>query len=676
LALHIRSRARVEVKSITLDTPHLKDGEKVRLIPRLIEPPLPEGSDFIPQTVTAVVHGGRAIFAMPFSVLAARSSEQKRYYVVEPRTYFFSILGASDTRLNQVTALNALSGNPVELESPTAAEGEITKGLKAIFEGRAVDLSDVHAKATTPDPNSAKMISGDYPIKTDLIVRRGETLSIEPGTRVILSQGVSLIVDGGRLNIRGTKDLPVQFLTHSEADSWGSLIVRSSGVFTGENFVLKGGSRAVRAGVRYEGPLVVHGGVAIISNATIEGRVSFADSEVTLTDSVISTILPDPFTNFRSRMTVKGLVHQKVSPQITGDIITKEGIGTPPRIEHESKLAVVGKSADGTRALNTFAEAIRTRIVESLTHREQWKVPDLIGENFVPSERVTDFAFRDIHLDTEDRRLLTHDIGYRLRNRFDDIKTHNLHIQFPTRPGFFPTRLEFQGKVDRKIVSPGVSDVMESRLEFRKQSAPFSDLILPPVSPWPLRDYIPLFASGYFDGKPFYPAQQLAKALGIKPGDPGLSLVPSVVIVTHRSRQHLSIKTPWGSGPNSMQAVIITADRSAIYDPHEYLNLIDNRARPSMLHKAERGSLTEVEIEFERNVSTRLDQAILDATYRKDEIEVRKLRLVRDAFLSDLGQFEKIVRETAKDLGWNLQPEQMSKYAQSMAILGEKRSKE
>jgi hypothetical protein len=41
-----------------------------------------------------------------------------------------------------------------------------------------------------------------------------------------------------------------------------------------------------------------------------------------------------------------------------------------------------------------------------------------------------------------------------------------------------------------------------------------------------------------------------------------------------------------------------------------------------------------------------------------------------------VGQFEKIVRETAKDLGWNLQPEQMSKYAQSMAILGEKRSKE
>ena len=47
------------------------------------------------------------------------------------------------------------------------------------------------------------------------------------------------------------------------------------------------------------------------------------------------------------------------------------------------------------------------------------------------------------------------------------------------------------------------------------------------------------------------------------------------MLLTERYRQHLNIKSDWGSGPNPEQSYIISLDRSHIYDAGPYLTHLE-----------------------------------------------------------------------------------------------------
>ena len=71
-----------------------------------------------------------------------------------------------------------------------------------------------------------------YTLPADVTVAEGVRLTIEPGVRVELDEGISLIV-AGELVARGTEDDPILFTGQGEGDDlarWGSVVFEDSSV--------------------------------------------------------------------------------------------------------------------------------------------------------------------------------------------------------------------------------------------------------------------------------------------------------------------------------------------------------------------------------------------------------------------------------------------------------------
>jgi len=291
----------------------------------------------------------------------------------------------------------------------------------------------------------------------------------------------------------------------------------------------------------------------------------------------------------------------------------------------------------------------------------RWQAPSFGLE---PAYRVATAVeanvYRDVYMDTSDKRCYLNDISYRLRHRFADLKAHDNYLQHPENPRFWPYRLEFQAKTGREILAPGLSAINEARLEFRKQSKPFDgDTRRPPPPPWTFDEFIPWMASGTFRGAVGTPAKQVVETLAsLYPNEDSWNFEPTVVVVSERGRAHLQLKTPWGSGPNPDQAFIITIDKATIYPYEKFIDFIHTSPSQSKnLALKPSGSLLEFEIEFERNVSVGVigEKAKLEAAYQ--------------AFLHDQGQILVALKEGLAKYGYSLAPMNRSKYLQAIDLL-------
>ena len=93
----------------------------------------------------------------------------------------------------------------------------------------------IRLESTTTWTPSANVISGDETwsansrihVTTNLTITAGSTLSIGAGTIVRLDSGVDITLDG-RLLINGTQEQPVIFTPKSQAEPWGSFLMRTS----------------------------------------------------------------------------------------------------------------------------------------------------------------------------------------------------------------------------------------------------------------------------------------------------------------------------------------------------------------------------------------------------------------------------------------------------------------
>jgi len=136
----------------------------------------------------------------------------------------------------------------------------------------------------------------------------------------------------------------------------------------------------------------------------------------------------------------------------------------------------------------------------------------------------------------------------------------------------------------------------------------------------------------------------------------------ALVLVTNRVRVHLDVETRYGTGPNPDQAFIISIDRTDIFDGQQYLEFLARPFQGQASHPTALGTLHELEIEFERNVSTKIDELIEKGD---DPLAQRD----RDAFLHDQETLRVLVARALQDLGIEVTEASGSKYQQAYSIL-------
>ncbi len=343
--------------------------------------------------------------------------------------------------------------------------------------------------------------------------------------------------------------------------------------------------------------------------------------------------------------------------------------GSPPRLEREYTFDFLDSKLD-SKDPNDLAKEVLAAIKKSLGN-DEWEAPKIVGSPYFTDEVVKEYFYRDIYFDTPDNINYNSNTLYRLRNRFKGKKKYEKHLKDQDNADYWPYRIEFQAKTDFREEDDGFSSVKEARFEFREESLPFSPTNLPPERPWDLKEFIGYLQSGKFEGYYTWPGKALVDYLMPEfTDDDKLFYEPRVFVMTERFRSHLNIESKWGSGPNPTQAYIITLDRSEIYPP-SYLDYLEGKAKkPKSL-----GVMVEVETEFERNVSSVLDTAMLEAMEAGNSNELAYLNLAREAFFRDQKTIMKTMIDYFGKQGIEITPNKKSKYKKAFDMLPKKMRK-
>ncbi len=338
-----------------------------------------------------------------------------------------------------------------------------------------------------------------------------------------------------------------------------------------------------------------------------------------------------------------------------------DAVGTMPRLEREFKLSV--ESADPAADF----QAVKSALLAMVKDPSRWKAPALVRESYYLTDSPRVMLFQDVYLDSPDRINARHGVSYRLRRRWRSVWDYRRYSVGVRSRESLPVRCEVQAKTARRDFGGGYSEAIETRLEFRNGSPPFDELNPAPGPPWPLLRYIRIAATGRFEGSVIRPAKAYAEYLRGRRGVPKrLKLEPAVLVLSRRRRLHLNLRTPWGSGQNPENAFIVTLDSVEAGRP------LDLTERPAAAAEAIARMLpvgTEIEIEFERNVSSRLDAEIRRARESGDVRRAQEALAVRKAFLEDLRSLTSAVEDVLRKRGVKTEPQDQSKYRRALARL-------
>jgi hypothetical protein len=190
-------------------------------------------------------------------------------------------------------------------QSPTvtaASDFSITFGgsLATGSTGRAIDVLDagypVQTHSGTLSGNTVWDNTAEHRITGNLTIPAGSTLTIMPGTRVMLGDKVNVFVDGA-IATQGTAADPVAFNAISPAQPWGGIEVRGAAA-TGDfayTFITQGGADTTRnyghsnsqPVLKADGSTVTCGNCYIINN-TGKALGSRSNARLTFDSGVIS----------------------------------------------------------------------------------------------------------------------------------------------------------------------------------------------------------------------------------------------------------------------------------------------------------------------------------------------------------------------------------------------------
>lgn len=661
LGVQVKSRVGVTLRGLSLQLKGQPEGVVVRLRRRGLEDlgrPL-KREELSPSFESIAGNGTLLLGDRLFS---KRRFDRRRQVEVVPATYVYEIeVPQGHELLSEVAvdAAQALTGH--------AVVAQLNEALKVPTEHK---VNSVWWRPERFAGRSERVLAGDVSVDQDLVLDRYTDLRIEAGTVLTLAPETSIVLRGGVLRVNGTADAPVVLRGSFRDRPWGVLAVNQGEAYI-RHAVLEGGSEDRVDFVRYTAPLSIHGGVAEVEHVRFEdGFLSVREGDLAIKDSVIRSILPEPIQVFNAFVKRERVETELIESVHDSSLLSTRGFGTPGRREREFKFTI---SSAGLEELDgmQLAETLNRGLAETLVAGIGWRSPKVVNQPLRIDPQPEEFGYRDIYYDTEQDLNYLHRVSYRLRNRFEDQGAYRNHVKRQYQARYWPYRLEFQAKFGREELGDGYSTVDEARFEFRRQSQPFSDTRLPPPPPWDLDEYGSYFSAGRFKGITTLPAQAVYRFLKSK-GETAdeFAFQPRLVLFTERYRQHLNILTPWGSGPNPEQAFIISLDRSDTYNGPEYLDYL--RARKFGAKKIDPppilGTLVEIEVEFERNVSDKLDQEIEVARRAQDVETLERLKAARSAFLADQRHIMEVVQETFAEQGISVFPASKSKYAQAFEM--------
>lgn len=161
-----------------------------------------------------------------------------------PLAYRYFVIGAKGTVVPKL--VNRHTGAPVEV-SDWPLGSPIASG------------NTWHPWLERASLRSTRKLSGVVQLDDTLVVRRGEALTIEPGTRLVLGPNVSVLAYG-RVTAKGTADAPITFVNAEPQKPWGSLALQGAGT-NGSEFEhvrFEGGGGALLDRVEYTGMVCVH----------------------------------------------------------------------------------------------------------------------------------------------------------------------------------------------------------------------------------------------------------------------------------------------------------------------------------------------------------------------------------------------------------------------------------
>lgn len=118
--------------------------------------------------------------------------------------------------------------------------------------------------------NKYKFVSNDIKIHENLIIPKGRTLIIDPGTKIFLSKGIS-IISYGRIIANGTSTAPIIFTSLNPDEQWGVIGLvqeKASGEFS--NCIFEKGGDAHINNIYFSGMLSLYYADAIINNCKFQ----------------------------------------------------------------------------------------------------------------------------------------------------------------------------------------------------------------------------------------------------------------------------------------------------------------------------------------------------------------------------------------------------------------------
>jgi hypothetical protein len=342
------------------------------------------------------------------------------------------------------------------------------------------------------------------------------------------------------------------------------------------------------------------------------------------------------------------LHHRRRGCLVLSEAAVQRPTGTAPRPEREFKLRVF--PAENQPATHVAAQ-VRAALARLFDEPRLWRAPKLTGQPYYLTGAGAPSMYRDIYLDDEAGTLRSRGAMLRLRHRWKSrVELEGFLLGLNARKSQ-PTRAEVQSKYGCTRGEGGARECLEPRLEFRVESLPYSELSPPPPAPWPARKYLRLAAAGRLPEGWMWPVVGLARELARTGAPDRLRLEPVVAIYSERWRFHGNIVSPWGSGPNPNQAFIITLD-------------VFTAKRPDAMELAERieawprlpPPLYEIEIEFERNVSSSIDH--------------RNIAAPLEAFLADQATLTREVARALEGKGLRVVPDGTSKFERGLELAG------
>lgn len=371
-------------------------------------------------------------------------------------------------------------------------------------------------------------------------------------------------------------------------------------------------------------------------------------------------------------------------------IISQKPSGTPPHAEDEYKFSVTGDEYILNKNSYLISK-IQSKLKMAVQNDSLWEVPRILGGSYSMGKTGKGtFCFVDIYLDTDNYLNRKLNVSHRVRYRWHSEPAFWRYMFGNPMPENFPHRCEFQTKIYTKKASvpSEISQAVESRFEFRNESFPFKTDRSAPQPPWPFQEYVPMAINGHYKDYTVYPTFEYAKFLNEQNKNMDeVILRPSVIVVTVRRRSHIDITTNFGkvssklgmgAASNANQAILLTLDTSYVFSPSllEVCNFADMaRKRRSLTKRLVKrlknsvkclGHFSELEVEFERNVSSAVDY---EASRSENTSNLNRLNKIKSAFFKDVKTASGIVKDTLNQIGLDIKKSKVSKYRKSLNIL-------